>query len=161
LKHLLSFRISHIYNFSVVFKYYRNKYNTNKYDNMERTMATTHTGITVLFLNPRPKGRYPPSLLYANPGFMKWKMENRIRKIITATFTLLYANHFCEKYILFFLYYVSKKIERFITLHIYTISHFQYVVNVKRCNSSRVYLCISKYIVYLSSILFLFFFFFL
>ena len=97
---------------------YRNKYNTNKYDNMERTMATTHTGITVLFLNPRPKGRYPPSLLYANPGFMKWKMENRIRKIMTATFTLLYANHFCEKYILFFLYYVSKKIERFIPVKI-------------------------------------------
>ena len=64
-------------------------------------IATIHTGTTVLFLNPKPNGRYPPSLLYANPGFIKWKMENNTKKIITATFTLLCANHFCDKYIIF------------------------------------------------------------
>ena len=55
---------------------------------MANTIATTHTGITVLCLYPTPKGRNAPLGMYAKPGFITWKMPNRIKKSNTENGTL-------------------------------------------------------------------------
>ena len=55
---------------------------------MDRRIATIQIGMTVLFEYPTPKGRNPPSFVYTTDGLYMCIIQNAIKKIRMAIFTL-------------------------------------------------------------------------
>lgn len=66
-------------------------------------------GNTVLFLNPTPNWRNPPSGKYANDGLNKWTPNMSIKKMKIDTLNLLIRTNRLIEYILVVCYTVLRK----------------------------------------------------